>query len=53
MINHQRGATKLVTISNITHYGIYREARGQAQQLAVAWFDTHLKGEWPPEEPKK
>jgi pimeloyl-ACP methyl ester carboxylesterase len=48
-----RGPKKLVTIPNITHYGIYREARAQAQQLAVAWFDAHLKGERPPEKPKK
>ena len=42
---HERakGPKKLVTIPNITHYGIYREGRAQAQQLAVDWFDTHLK----------
>lgn len=42
---HQRarGPKKLVTIPNITHYGIYREARAQAQTLAIEWFDEHLK----------
>jgi len=42
---HERatGPKKLVTIPKITHYGIYREAREQAQRLAVEWFDQHLK----------
>src|SRR5262249_50820584 len=39
-----KGRKKLVTIPKITHYGIYREAREQAQKLAVEWYDTHLKG---------
>jgi hypothetical protein len=34
---------KLVSIPGIKHYGIYNEARAQAQQLAVGWFDAHLK----------
>jgi uncharacterized protein len=38
-----KGPKKLVTIPDITHYGIYNEARQQAQQLAIEWFDTHLK----------
>lgn len=38
-----RGPKKLVTIPNITHYGIYREARAEAQKLAIEWFDAHLK----------
>jgi len=38
-----QGPKNLVTIPNITHYGIYREARAQAFQLAVAWFDKYLK----------
>jgi hypothetical protein len=38
-----RGTKKLVNIPKITHYGIYVEARKQAQQLAVDWFDKHLK----------
>jgi dipeptidyl aminopeptidase/acylaminoacyl peptidase len=43
---HERakGLKKLVTIPNITHYGIYTEAREQAQKLAIEWFDEHLKG---------
>lgn len=39
-----RGPKRLVIVPAITHYGIYFEARRQAQELAVAWFDTHLKG---------
>jgi len=38
-----RGPKKLVTIPEITHYGIYKEAREQAQKEALAWFDEHLK----------
>ncbi|MBI3684228.1 MAG: alpha/beta fold hydrolase [Acidobacteria bacterium] len=38
-----KGPKDLVTVPNIPHYGIYREARQQAQQLAVEWFDKHLK----------
>jgi alpha-beta hydrolase superfamily lysophospholipase len=37
------GPKNLVTIPNITHYGIYREARAQAFRLALQWFDKHLK----------
>lgn len=36
------GVKKLVTLPKIKHYGIYREARERAQQLAVEWFDAHL-----------
>jgi hypothetical protein len=32
-----------VVIPNITHYGVYREAREQAQKLAIEWFNQHLK----------
>lgn len=39
-----KGPKKLVTIPNITHYGIYSEARQEAQKLAIEWFDAHLKG---------
>jgi hypothetical protein len=39
-----KGPKKLVTIPNITHYGIYGEARARAQKLAEEWFDAHLKG---------
>jgi dienelactone hydrolase len=38
-----QGPKKLVTVPNITHYGIYREAWGQAHQLATEWFEKHLK----------
>jgi dienelactone hydrolase len=38
-----KGPKKLVTIPNITHYGIYTSARQEAQKLALDWFDTHLK----------
>jgi outer membrane protein assembly factor BamB/dienelactone hydrolase len=43
---HERatGVKKLVTIKGIKHYGIYNEARDQAQKEAIAWFDEHLKG---------
>jgi dienelactone hydrolase len=43
---HERasGPKKLVTIPNITHYGIYREAHAEAQKLAIEWYDLHLKG---------
>lgn len=37
------GVKKLIVIPGIKHYGIYNEARGRAQQEAVAWFDEHLK----------
>jgi dienelactone hydrolase len=44
-----KGPKKLVTIPGITHYGVYGKARPQAQKEAIAWFDTHLKGERKPE----
>ena len=37
------GVKKLVTVKGIKHYGIYNEAREQAQREAIAWFDEHLK----------
>jgi uncharacterized protein len=37
------GVKKLVTIKDIKHYGIYNEAREQAQRKAIEWFDEHLK----------
>ena len=42
---HERakGPKKLVTIPGITHYGVYNEARTDAQQLAIDWFNEHLK----------
>jgi len=32
-----------VIVPNIKHYGIYLEARKKAQELAIAWYDEHLK----------
>lgn len=45
ILAHERfkGPKNLVVVPKITHYGIYYEARKQAQQLAVEWFDKHLK----------
>jgi uncharacterized protein len=37
------GPKKLVTVPNIKHYGIYNEARKEAQRLALEWFDKQLK----------
>ena len=37
------GVKKLVTIAGIRHYGIYSTKRQEAQQLALDWFDEHLK----------
>lgn len=37
------GIKKLISIKDIKHYGIYNEARDQAQKEAIAWFDEHLK----------
>jgi dienelactone hydrolase len=37
------GPRKYVEIPGIAHYGIYGEAREQATQLAIEWFDQHLK----------
>ena len=39
-----KGPKKLVTIPGISHYGIYRQARPQAQKLAIEWYDLNLKG---------
>ncbi len=45
ILAHERatGVKKLVTVKGIKHYGIYNEARDQAQREAIAWFDEHLK----------
>jgi dienelactone hydrolase len=45
ILAHERatGVKKLVTIKGIKHYGIYNEARKQAQKEALAWFDEYLK----------
>jgi uncharacterized protein len=39
-----KGPKKLVVVPGITHYGIYLQARKQAHQLALDWYDEHLKG---------
>jgi pimeloyl-ACP methyl ester carboxylesterase len=44
-----KGPKKLVTIPNITHYGVYNEARPQVQKVAIEWFDMHLKGRHAPD----
>jgi len=41
--NRAQGPKNLVIVPKITHYGIYYEARQQAQRLALEWFDKHLK----------
>jgi len=41
--NRATGVKKLVTIKGIKHYGVYNEARDQAQKEALAWFDEYLK----------
>ncbi len=45
ILAHERatGVKKLVTVAGIKHYGIYREKRAEAQQLALDWFREHLK----------
>jgi uncharacterized protein len=45
ILAHERatGVKKLVIVKGIKHYGIYYEAREQAQKEAIAWFDEHLK----------
>jgi dienelactone hydrolase len=45
ILAHDRaaGVKKIVVIKDIKHYGIYNEAREQAQKEAIGWFDEHLK----------
>ncbi len=45
ILAHSRapGPKKLVIVPEIKHYGIYREAKKQAQKLAISWYDEHLK----------
>ncbi|MBI3864629.1 MAG: alpha/beta fold hydrolase [Planctomycetia bacterium] len=45
ILAHERatGVKKLVTIKGIKHYGVYNEARDQAQKEAIAWYNEHLK----------
>jgi dienelactone hydrolase len=41
-----KGPKNLVTVPDITHYGVYMvpAVRQQARDLAIAWFDRYLKG---------
>jgi hypothetical protein len=41
-----KGPKNLVTIPEITHYGVYMlpAARQRARELAIVWFDRYLKG---------
>jgi uncharacterized protein len=48
-----KGPKKLVTIPDITHYGIYNEARLESQKLAIEWFNTNLKADQSAEAAKK
>jgi len=45
ILAHERakGPKKLFIIPGITHYGVYLQARKQAQGAAIAWYDEHLK----------
>jgi hypothetical protein len=46
ILAHERatGPKKLIIVPGITHYGVYTQAKPQAQKAAIAWFDEHLKG---------
>jgi dienelactone hydrolase len=37
------GIKKLVSVKGIKHYGIYKEKRKEAQELAIDWFQEHLR----------
>lgn len=41
-----KGPKNLVTIPEITHYGVYMvpDVRKKVRDLAIAWFDRYLKG---------
>jgi hypothetical protein len=45
ILAHERanGTKKLVIIPGVKHYGIYNEAHGQAQEEAIAGYDSYLK----------
>ena len=45
ILAHERaaGVKKLVTLKGIKHYGVYGQKRKEAQQLAIDWFNEHLK----------
>ena len=37
------GPKKLVIVPGIKHYGIYTQKRDLAHELALKWYDEHLK----------
>jgi dipeptidyl aminopeptidase/acylaminoacyl peptidase len=41
---HGTAPVSYVVLPGLTHYGIYREGFEQSTDLALAWFDLHLKG---------
>ena len=45
VLAHERvkGPKKLIVVPEITHYGIYTQARLKARGYALAWYDEHLK----------
>jgi len=45
ILAHDRyqGPKRLIVVPDITHYGIYGTAWQQANELAIEWFDEHLK----------
>ena len=38
-----KGPSKLVVLPGIKHYGVYGEKREEAVNLAIQWFNEHLK----------
>ena len=45
-----REPKKYVVIPGIAHYGIYGEARDEANKLAIEWFDpVFIAGHWTPQ----
>ncbi len=41
---HGTAPVKYVILPGISHYGVYREGFDQSTDLALEWFDLHLKG---------
>jgi dipeptidyl aminopeptidase/acylaminoacyl peptidase len=44
MRTHGTAPVQYVVLPGMTHYGIYREGFERSTDLALAWFDLHLKG---------
>jgi dipeptidyl aminopeptidase/acylaminoacyl peptidase len=42
---HGTAPVSYVVLPGISHYGVYREGFDQSTDLALAWFDLHLKGQ--------